>query len=267
MVRPLHSLEMGMFVREYGTRGAAGTVLWVHGLGESGLCFEGIAPDPRLSSWHHLVPDLPGYGRSPWQDSPIPLAQLAGLLARWFQEREKGPAVLVGHSMGGTLGQLFGESCPKLLRAFVNVEGNICLDDCTASGRAAAYPLEAFLSVGFGAMQDGLYKLGESDAAFRGAYASMRLCDPRSFHLHARELVELSRKANLALRMAALPVPKVYVAGSPGGAPAGSLRLLQTAGVALATVEPSGHWPFIDRPAAFAEVLADFLRGREIGSD
>jgi pimeloyl-ACP methyl ester carboxylesterase len=249
-----------MFVREYGAREAPGPVLWLHGLGESGLCFERAVTRPELSGWRHLVPDLPGYGRSAWPRLPSPLADLAGLLAEWLQGRGERPAVLVGHSMGGVLGQLLAELFPRLARGFVNVEGNVSMGDCTASAQAAAYPLDGFLSVGFGTMQEAVYHLGEDDRAFRGAYVSMRLCDPRSFHLHAHALVEVSRREEMARRMAALPLPRLFVAGVPGGAAPRSLELLAEASVEVSRIEPSGHWPFIDRPEEFAKALQAFLR-------
>jgi pimeloyl-ACP methyl ester carboxylesterase len=59
-----HRFEHGMYIREAGHESPRVTVLYVHGLGESGLCFEGLLGDPRLRRWRHLAPDLPGYGKS-----------------------------------------------------------------------------------------------------------------------------------------------------------------------------------------------------------
>ena len=93
----------------------------------------------------------------------------------------------------------------------------------------------------------------------RGYYASLRLADPRAFHQNSAELVALSEPRELAARLAALPVPTVYLAGVPGGASDESHALLARAGVDVRNIEPSGHWPFLDQPGFFLGELGRFL--------
>jgi pimeloyl-ACP methyl ester carboxylesterase len=76
--------EHGMVVRDFGA-GDHGTPLWIHGLGESGLCFERVLARPELEAFRHLVPDLPGYGRSPWPFVHQPV-ELATELVRQLKE-------------------------------------------------------------------------------------------------------------------------------------------------------------------------------------
>ena len=261
-MRPVHSVERGVFVRTYGPAGKSPALLWIHGLGESGLCFERIVGHPRLKHLRHLVPDLPGYGRSAWPESPIALEAVADQVGLWLSEKGEAPVVLVGHSMGGYVGQILAEKHPELLAAFVNVEGNISGDDCTVSAQAAAQPLDAFASEGFDRMTDSVFRAGLSDTALRGAYASLRLCDPRTFHSNADELVAASREETLASRLAGLRMPVLYIAGQPGGAAKRSLDLLTEAHIQTVTIRHSGHWPFIDQPDLFADALCGILGDR-----
>lgn len=254
-----HVMEAGLFVREFG-EGPRG-VLWIHGLGESGLCFESLLSRGDLSGFRHVVPDLPGYGRSAWPAEPAPLRTLATQLADWWASRGGEQAVVVGHSMGGVLGVLMAEAHPGMVAGLVNVEGNVSPGDCTASAEAAAMDIEAFLAGGFDGLLRRTYSKGAADGAFRGYFASMRHCDPGSFHLHSRELVRVSGEETMARRMASLGVPVRYVAGHPRGAAPRTLDLLREAEVPCSLVEPSGHWPFIDRPDDFARVLAEALKG------
>jgi pimeloyl-ACP methyl ester carboxylesterase len=55
-----HSFEHGMFVRDYRPEGGGPVLVWIHGLGESGLCFEHVVGEPELADRHCIVPDLPG---------------------------------------------------------------------------------------------------------------------------------------------------------------------------------------------------------------
>jgi pimeloyl-ACP methyl ester carboxylesterase len=228
-------------------------------LGGDGSAFEAVAAHPRLARRRHLITDLPGYGRSAWAQEPLGLAEHAALLASWLSGRGEEGVLLVGHSMGGVVGQILAEEHPGALLAFVNMEGNLSPADCTVSGQAAAQPLETFLAGGFEAMLETIRKAGERDPVLRAYHASMGRCDPRAYHRNALELVALSGREDLALRLAALTVPACYIAGAPGGAPLKSLGLLEAAGRPAVAIRPAGHCPFLDQPDAFAEALDAFL--------
>jgi pimeloyl-ACP methyl ester carboxylesterase len=248
-----------MFVREIGAGSGGPAVLWLHGLGGSGSAFEAVAGHPRMARRRHLIPDLPGYGESAWARQPLGLADHGALLAAWLSQRGEEGVRLVGHSMGGVVGQILAEEHPGVLSAFVNVEGNLSPADCTVSGQAAAQPLEAFLAGGFEAMLETTRKAGERDPVLRAYHASMSRCDPRAYHRNALELVEQSARQDLARRLASLTIPACYLAGVPGGAPPRSLDLLEEAGRPAIKIRPSGHCPFLDQPGAFAEALDAFL--------
>jgi pimeloyl-ACP methyl ester carboxylesterase len=256
-----HRIEQDMFLRTLGGQELDGPILWLHGLGESGLCFERVLAHPGLSGWRHLVPDLPGYGRSAWPSRPVALPDLASRLAGWLHARGEPPVVVVGHSMGGVLGLLMADRHPSSVRALLDVDGNITLEDCRYSGAAARWDLEDFIASGFDHQREEIYRDGLDDPAHRGYYASLRLADPRVFHRHSQDLVALSAAGDLARRHASLPMPVRYMAGEPYGASPRSREVLQAAGVVTSAITPSGHWPFIDQPEAFVHVLSSFLEG------
>ncbi len=240
------------------TSGEGPLVVWLHGLGESSLCFAEISRHPALGRFRHRLVDLPGYGRSAWPTEAYRLTEAARALAQWLAMEGK-PSVLIGHSMGGVLAQLVAELAPAQVRAVVNVDGNLSLGDCNFSGKAAAFALDTFIAQGFDTLRDAVYAGGVESAALRGYYASMRFADPRVFHRHAMDLVELSTAEDLAVRMARLIPPALYIAGSPDGASARSKELLSKTVALWQTIEPAGHWPFIDRPDDFAAVVTRFL--------
>lgn len=235
--------------------GGGTPLVWIHGLGESSRCFDAIAAHPRLAGRGHALVDLPGYGRAPWAE-PATIDETAALLAAWL--RARGPAIVVGHSLGGVLATLVAERAPDAVRAVIDVDGNVSEGDCTFSSKIAAYGEDAFAAVGHDLLWTQLAREPD-DRALRGYAASLAFADPRQVWRHAVDLVALSKGETLAARRAALAVPFTFVAGAPRGICARSRALLAAAGVPIVDVEPAGHWPFVDQPDRFADAVAATL--------
>lgn len=233
--------------------GEGESLLWVHGLGESSLCFQRVVRE--LPQYKHWLVDLPGYGRAPWE--PAYSLEAAALSLVEILELV-GPCLVIGHSMGGVIGTLLCERFPERVRAFINVDGNISLGDCGYSRPISSQSLPSFIRSGHQELLDELYQIGQSDQAHRGYYVSMNMACPQTVYLHSQQLVQLSKSEKMAQRMAALSLPNAYIAGAPDGAAPRSLELLKEAGVRLEKVQPSGHWPFIDQPESFAEMVSVF---------
>lgn len=258
--------DAGMFVRHLDAEGEAdGTVLWIHGLGESGLSLERVVSHPALRAWSHLVPDLLGYGKSLWPPEPPSLDDHAAHLEEWLMLLEDvGPLVVVGHSMGGVVGTLLCERLSERVLGFANVEGNVSIEDCGYSSRADAYSLDDWLDHGKDEVTDRLYRGGVEDPTLRTYHASIVMGDPRVFHRNARELVEMSRAEDLAARLGRLDLPTVYLYGDPRGTGERSRALLRDAGVDVRSVPDAGHWPFLDQPQRFVEEVASFLDSLDV---
>ncbi|HEY5519521.1 MAG TPA: alpha/beta hydrolase [Candidatus Limnocylindrales bacterium] len=244
-----------MSVRRYGDGDRH--IVYLHGLGEAGGVFQPLLHERVLRdrSFTHTVPDLPGYGRSAWPEPPLGLDARADQLTTWLAGFPT-PVVLVGHSMGGVLAVLVAEKSPSVVKAIVNVEGNVSLDDCFLSGGIAASDESSYAAEGHEAIAWHLLSLAVDGSPESFHYAAFRFADPASTHRHARDLVELSATESMAERMAALTVPCVFVAGVPRGIAPRSLELLDTHGVRTVRVEPCGHWVYWDQPAVCAEVVA-----------
>jgi pimeloyl-ACP methyl ester carboxylesterase len=246
-----------------------GTVLLIHGLGESGLSFEALATRLAAGGWRALVPDLPGYGKTAWRQEPQTLSQAAAELGHWLESRDEAPVVVLGHSMGGVVGTMLAEQVPQRVEALVNVEGNVSFDDCGFSSRIARYLPEEFPNAPFRRLLQAVYRESQDEnaAALRTYFVSMSLCDPRQLYRHAVELVELSRAEGLAARLARLPMPQIYLLGDPRGTGALSRSLLDAAGVPWRAISDAGHWPFLDQPEDFATALWSFLEALGKESD
>lgn len=251
-----HSVEMGMFLRE---TGSGRPILWIHGLGESGLCFETIVGHGDLQGFRHLLPDLPGYGRSPWPQVPWTFPEAADLLASWLEARQEPPVLVAGHSLGGVLALILASRHPDLVCGVVDIDGNVTADDCTFSAVAAAWTEdEVNQGTGFRQLREQVFAQGAESPAARGYYASLRFADPASFLAHSRELTAISASGEVSGLLASLPQPVIYLAGSPGGASPATIAKLARLGTTCRLIQDSGHWPFIDQPDLFARIMRDF---------
>jgi len=250
------TLEHAMTVRRFGSGPG---LVWIHGLGEWSVSFDAVAGHAALAGFTHVLPDLPGYGRSAWPRELGPgdsLGQLADQLASWLVSRP--PAVLVGHSMGGVLATMIAERIA--VRAVVNIDGNLSRGDCTFSLQAASYTPDDFIAHGFDVMRGEVHARGIQDLALRGYHVALTAASPAVFHRHAIDLVTASEAETLTARLVALRAPSLFVAGVPDGVCARSRSLLDQHGARWIAIEPAGHWVFIDRPDAFATAVASFVR-------
>ena len=106
-----------------GTWGAGGPlVVLVHGITSSHLAFGLVGP--LLADRYTVVaPDLRGRGRSRDQPGPFGMARHAADVAALITSRAAGPAVVVGHSMGGFVAAELAHSRPDLVQRVVLVDG------------------------------------------------------------------------------------------------------------------------------------------------
>lgn len=236
-----------MIVRRFGD---GPELTWIHGLGESSVSFESTIA--MMPGYRHRLIDLPGYGRSSWDDAPESLEALAAHLAPSLQG-----AVAIGHSMGGVLVTMLAER--GALRGCVNIDGNISSGDCVFSGKAAAFTCDEFRAHGFATLRDQVYRDGIEKLPLRGYHAAMCFASPDVFWGHARDLVAMSAREDLAERFAALKVPALYLAGDPDGICARSKQLLSEAGANWQPIAPSGHWVYLDQPRAFVDAVRQFV--------
>ena len=261
----LHEQPEGrMHERRLRAPDAAGTILYIHGLGESALSFERLMADHRLAHWQHLAVDLEGYGKSMWAAEPLSLDQHADRIEQLIRQHQAhgdcDSVVVLGHSMGGVIGTLLSEQLGATARAFINVEGNISLTDCGYSGQAVKFSLDQWLAHGFDHVLDAIYHHeGEAPEVRRAYGASIQMCDPRTYHRNSQDLVEFSGTETGAERLAALDTAVVYIHGAPRGTGERSLELLEQSGIERIRIEDAGHWPFLDRHDLFVETMVGVL--------
>jgi pimeloyl-ACP methyl ester carboxylesterase len=116
----VHEAELSTGRLRYVDIGSGPPLLMIHGLGGSWQTW--LLNIPTLMRHHRVVAvDLPGFGRSEALPPPAAVDTHASALAELSAHLELGPAIVVGHSMGGLITLLFAEAHPELTAAVVLV--------------------------------------------------------------------------------------------------------------------------------------------------
>lgn len=98
--------------------GSGPPMVLVHGFKLSHVSWQYVA---RLLSTHYHVYaiDLPGFGMTPLAGRPATLKAYAEVVGRFIEKVIGGPAILVGHSMGGLISVMTAAARPELVSRLV----------------------------------------------------------------------------------------------------------------------------------------------------
>lgn len=97
---------------------ALAPVVLLHGLTDSSACWPLVLP--RLAATRRVLAfDARGHGGNPLPDEPFTVSALAADVAEALTALDLGPAVVVGHSMGGVTAEQLALAHPGLVAALV----------------------------------------------------------------------------------------------------------------------------------------------------
>ncbi len=112
--------DRDVFYRVSPGTGDAVPIVHLHGFGISGSY---LMPTARLLARHgvNIVPDLPGYGRSPRRDHTLDIPELAGAVLGLLEALAVDKVVLLGNSMGCPVSLEVAHAAPERVERMVLV--------------------------------------------------------------------------------------------------------------------------------------------------
>ena len=244
-------------------------VLLLHGVGGGRQAWDdassGTGAALAAAGFRALAVDFPGYGLSA-TISPYDLAGLADAVERLIDWLDCGPAVVVGHSMGGMVAQ------ELLARAPQAVAMAVLASTSPAFGKPGGDWQRDFLQSRFAPLDAGLGMAGlaeplvssmvapEMSAARRAVAQAMMSGVPEATYRSAvAALVSFDRRAALP----SIQVPTLVVTGELDrtAAPEVARRMAGfIPGAQFSVVPGAGHLLNIEQPEAFNRVLLDFVQ-------
>jgi pimeloyl-ACP methyl ester carboxylesterase len=259
-----------LFVRHSELHSARSVLLFIHGLGESGLCFAEAFESSDMSEYSIVVPDMIGYGRSSCAGSvDYSMESQIHRLWRLIDFLHVGSFYVVGHSLGGDIGTFMASSdTQQRIKGLVNIEGDLTPHDIFFSNQAVSAAKEGKFRGWFEKefKEELVLKgWGSKWPSCRRYYASLQFARPEAFLANAKEMYEKNqalpgrRECLTGLNYEALKIPKVFCWGS-GSLARGTLEFLESASLHHKKFEPAFHWPMIDQAEGFYAFLSDFVQ-------
>jgi pimeloyl-ACP methyl ester carboxylesterase len=252
-------------VREDGPRDAPAVVL-LHGFACSLHWWDQMTP--ALARDHRVVRfDLLGHGGSEKPKKGYGMENQARLVAAALDRLGVRRADVVGHSMGGSVATALAEQRPAL------VESIVILDSPSKSGDAEL-PFTARL--GFvpvlgqainRVVPDGMVRDGLESAFAKGFDVPDRFVEDfrdmtyTSYDDSHRGSDDYGKESGLAERLADQSVPLLVVFGSEDDLvdPESAQGYRSVPGARVVVLDGVGHSPHVERPAATARLIADFI--------
>jgi len=244
-------------VRYHDLPGRDPAFVFLHGLGSaSSSCFPRVVREAAFRNQRLLLIDLLGYGFS---DRPAgfdyTMEAQAEIVAALLRALPLERAVVIGHSMGGSIGVLLASAHPELVAHLMSAEGNLDPGPGFVSGIITADDEPAFVSTGHRRLVQRVQQAGYP--SFAGTVA---IADPAALHRSAASLIA-PRSRSYREQLAALAIPKTYIFGERT-LPHPDFERLRADGVDVRVVPDAGHNMMEENPRGFAEVVGGALDGR-----
>lgn len=264
-----------IFVEEHGSRTRQLAVL-IHGWSSSWYALSPLII-PISQRFHVMAVDLPGYGNSPRLPNRTSIRAYADLIADLIEQKGDGPAVLIGHSMGGMISMTVALHYPALVERMVLLAP-------TVTGRLSGMintlisPVTFMESIGLGSMVVSATErafVGLTDRMMRPVSFSDRSDITEADYLRLRqdarnpgqgrvraECFLAMRDNDLSGKISAIEAPTLIIWGAEDN----TVPLRDSGVVAdewpqadLRILPKAGHWPQFERPVETRRLVSAYL--------
>ncbi|OGK21742.1 hypothetical protein A3C23_00215 [Candidatus Roizmanbacteria bacterium RIFCSPHIGHO2_02_FULL_37_13b] len=231
-------------------------IFLIHGLGCIKESFDDIWNYDYFSKYSILVPDLMGFGSSSKPlDFSYTLINQANVLKKLLDKYEIEQIHIVAHSMGGAIGIMLTDFIINKLRTFINVEGNLIMEDCgLISKKTTSVSFEIFESKTFQELRDTFIRSPNVGSRLWATWSQK--ASPIAFYKSAQSLVNGRESGTLLKKFLAMKTNKYYFYGSENKKMA---ILDKIPKVSTVEIRNSGHFVMNDNPEEFYRKLSEVI--------
>ncbi len=228
-------------------------IVFIHGFGSSREFFRFAFEDPSLSKYSLISLDLIGFGESTKHDRfSYELSNQAAIMMQALNQLEVHSFHLCAHSMGGLVAMEMIDQSPPQVKSFINLEGNLTLDDCFITGKILEYPLDDFLA-------SERVKFEEALVDFPSYLKEFRKASSIALYKSADDTVRLSSNPRLIQDFINLPIKKCFVYGEKNTDKYPAEAILHNNDVLVLYIKESDHEMAEQNPSHLYSTINKFL--------
>ena len=242
-------------------------VTLLHGFTLNGTTWKDLTSRMPGGRWTWIAPDLRGHGVA--ARTPCTMDDCAADLVSLWDSLDVERTHLVGYSMGGRLALHVATRLPERVQSLLTIGAHAGLDgDARAARRQADEALAAKIEangiepfVNYWSAQPMFAGLERRGSTFNARLRAVRLANVPAGLACSLRGMGAGAMTPLWDGLPNIRVPCTFVAGEDDGAYVTAARRLAAAvpGARVELIAGAGHAAQMERPAAFARVLADHL--------
>ncbi|MHA1975463.1 MAG: alpha/beta fold hydrolase [Candidatus Hodarchaeales archaeon] len=231
-------------------------IVFIHGFGSSKEFFRFAFEDPSLNDYSLISLDLIGFGKSTKHERfSYEMSNQASIVLQVLNQLEVKSFHLCAHSMGGLVAmEIINQSPPQTL-SFINLEGNLTLDDCFVTAKILDYPYDTFLTSGRREFEQNLTDYPSYLNEFQKASSN-------ALYKSAEDTVKLSSNSRILEDFLDLSIKKIFIYGEKNKDKFPVEQTLITKGVPVFYIPNSDHEMAEQNPSHLYSIIRRFLGNR-----
>jgi len=272
-MKQLYLEEYEAFIRYYDIAGEGETLVFLPGLSVASIAnFLSVTTNPKLYNHRSIMVDYIGSGFSDHSDQfSYDMEEHSETVASILDHEKITNAIVIGHSMGGTVAIILAISRPDLVSKLIVGEGNIIPGGGVGTSKIASYSKSEFIEKIYPRWcQDRFESAKKGDLIANLISGMWKTANIEGLYKNSRSLVELD--LGLKEKFFNLKIPKLFVYGensipnSPGDAKPDvpDPSELKEKGIIIDTVANAGHFLMFENLDGFVDVITRFINREDI---
>ena len=249
-------VQDGVFIRTHIDTKSLAHIWFLHGFGESSLSFKEAFFSELVKSYSLFVPDLPGFGVSPFQPERMSMEGTTEVILSLINVLSRNETVLlVGHSLGSVIAARVAGKLGETVKGVFSIEGNLTRSDGYFSAQAADFQqADAFHRY----FLDLIYKLAENSEAYQRYFASVRFAIPEAMMAWGRSSARLGESGTHGFDFVSLKCQKIYY-WSMESTPEETREFIVKYDIPNRQYTGGGHWPMVETPDKCYSAISRFF--------
>lgn len=232
----------------------ANWVIGLHGLQSNKEMYQSLYSQSCFDSFSKLAIDFIGFGNSSKPiDFSYDIKDQARIVEKIIEKLNIKSFHLIGHSLGGMVGTLLLKTLQEKVLSFINLEGNLKLEDCGTSIKIASKSFEYFKQKGFSSIKASLRNMDTPNASLR--YKWVQMIPDYSFYKTSKSIVEWSKSNKLFEIFTKSKNKKIFIFGDKNYQKTNNIKN----DVKCIGIKNAGHFMYLDNPEKLTQEILYFF--------